>query len=390
MKILYSFILALSLLVVTSSQIHAQTENNVRRDEKIVVAQGETVNDDYFATGEGVTISGTVNGDVFVAAGKVFIDGTINGDILVASGEVDISGPVSGNIRAMGGNITISSEVGGAVTIVGGNILITDRARIAKGVTGAFGSARILSPVGKSMHIAGGQVTLGNEVGHNVKAAVGKLALVNGAHIKGDLIYASDEEIDISGGAMVDGVTIKKILPEQTKPEVREKEAGNALLGILGLGTLMWIVNAFLLGALLLAFAPKYTQNLIETVSKKFWKSILTGLVAGIVIPVVGGILLITFFGIPTGAILFFAYILAMVFGKIVFSIFLGQKIQSTLKFGKNRYLGLLIGIIAFSILGIIPVIGWAAGMAGTLSGFGALLLVKRDLYTALRAKKLI
>lgn len=59
----------------------------------------------YFAAGEGVTISGTINGDVFVFGGKTYIDGTVNGDVLAAGGQVTIDGPVSGNVRVAGGDI---------------------------------------------------------------------------------------------------------------------------------------------------------------------------------------------------------------------------------------------------------------------------------------------
>lgn len=385
------FILAPALLpFVFPSRILAETPNNIRRDEKIVVARDEVVNDDYFAAGEGVTISGTINGDVFVFGGKTYIDGTVNGDVLAAGGQVTIDGPVSGNVRVAGGDIILSSEIGGNVTVAGGNVLIGDRATINGSLNGAFGNGRILSPIGKSVHITGGQVTLGSEVGKNFKAAAGKLALINGAHIKGDLVYVSDEELDISGGATVDGTLVKKILPEQLQKSQAKKETKNVFMGLAGLGTLIWIGNMFFLGALLLALAPKISSQITQGISKKFWRSLLIGFVAFITIPVVGVVFFMTLVGIPISILVFVAYALILVFGKIGFAYYLGTKIQEMLKITKNRYVGLLLGILAFSLVGIIPVVGWFVEMIGTFAGIGAILVVKKELYTNLRSKKII
>lgn len=67
--------------------------------------------------------------------------------------------------------------------------------------------------------------------GKNFKAAAGKLALINGAHIKGDLVYVSDEELDISGGATVDGLWLKKYYPSNCKKAKQRKKQRMYLWG---------------------------------------------------------------------------------------------------------------------------------------------------------------
>lgn len=391
MKKFLIFILAPALLpFVFPSRILAETPNNIRRDEKVVVASDEIVNDDYFAAGEGVTISGTINGDVFIFGGKTYIDGTVNGDVLAAGGQVTIDGPVSGNVRVAGGDIILSSEIGGNVTVAGGNVLIGDRAKINGSLNGALGNGRILSPIGKSVHITGGQITLGSEVGKNFKAAAGKLALINGAHIKGDLVYVSDEELDVSGGATVDGALVKKILPEQLQKTQAEKETKNIFMGLAGFGTILGILNSFFLGVLLLALAPKFSGQIIQGISKKFWGSLLVGFIALVTIPVMGVVFFMTLIGIPISILILVGYILVLVFGKIGFSYYLGTKIQEILKITKNRYVGLLLGVIAFSLISILPVVGWFVEIIGTFAGIGAILVVKKELYSNLRSKKII
>lgn len=390
MRKLFGFILALFLIGIFPQSTFAQTPNNVRRDEKITLLKDETVDDDYFAVGDNVTISGTVNGDVFVAGGQTYIDGIVNGDLLTAGGQVVIAGPVSGNIRVAGGDVTLSSEVGGNVTILGGNILIDDSATISGSLNGAVGNARILSPVSKSIHIAGGQITVGNEVGKNLKVAVGNLALVNGAHIKGDVVYVAEEEMDISGGAMIDGAVVKKILPEQIAAEKEQKNSRNVFLGLMGFSALFWFVNSFIFGALLLRIAPRYTSDVVDGIRRKFWQNMLTGFVFTVVGPIVIVILLATIFGIPLALLSTVVYFVLMCLGRIMFALFLGTKIQKHVSFAKNKYLVLILGILAYSILTWIPFIGWLIGIVGSFVGTGSLIMTKKELYNQMKIKKML
>ncbi len=391
MRRLFIFILALTLLFgIFPIPAFAQDPNNVRRENKVVLEKDEVIEDDYFATGEAVTVAGTVKGDVFIMAGQASIEGQVNGDILAASGQVTISGPVTGNIRVAGGDVILSSEVGGNVTVLGGNLLIDDRATISGSLNGVVGNARILSPIGKSVHMSGGQLTLGSEVEKNVKAAVGKLALVNGAHIKGDLVYISDEDLDVSGGALIDGATVKKVLPEQAQARKGKEDGKKAFLGLVGFGTIFWLVNMFLFGALLLGFAPRYTSNVIEAVRTRFWFSLLVGFVFSVATPIVIVILLVTVFGIPLALLAIVVYFILMMYGKIMFALFLGTKLQKYMTFAQNKYLVLLIGLIAYSILSWIPLFGWIIGTIGSLAGLGALVMAKKDTYNQMRAKKIL
>lgn len=98
--------------------------------KSVILQRNQVVNNDYFASGDTVTISGTVNGDAYIAGGTVIVDGVIDGDLLVAGGIVIISGTVTNDVRAVGGDITVGGKVGRNVTIVGGSALITDTAQI--------------------------------------------------------------------------------------------------------------------------------------------------------------------------------------------------------------------------------------------------------------------
>ena len=65
-----------------------------------VVAPGETLDDDLFASGQTVTVAGRVTGDVYATGQTVVVTGTVDGDLLSAAQQVVVDGAVNGNVRA--------------------------------------------------------------------------------------------------------------------------------------------------------------------------------------------------------------------------------------------------------------------------------------------------
>ena len=64
----------------------------------MVVAPGETINDDLYVFGGSLDVQGTVNGDVAFFGGTSTISGLITGDLMVMGGTTTINGIVSGSV----------------------------------------------------------------------------------------------------------------------------------------------------------------------------------------------------------------------------------------------------------------------------------------------------
>ena len=73
----------LTFLLVGSEVLYA-ADPDLSDKKVVVVEKDEMIDDDYFAYGETVTISGTINGDAYLAGGSVLVDGVVNGDLFVA------------------------------------------------------------------------------------------------------------------------------------------------------------------------------------------------------------------------------------------------------------------------------------------------------------------
>lgn len=375
------FVILFTLIFVSS----AFAAKNFERNEAVLLPKDDVVEGDYFAAGERVTIAGTVNGDAYVAGGNVIVEGTVSGDLIAAGGTVNIRGKVTQDIRVAGGQVSVSGDVGGNVTLVGGSLEVTDSAKIAGSLVSAGGNLSVFAPVGKGATIGAGSATIGNLINGDVTAGVGELALTPNAKVSGDLNYWSDKDANIQQGAEVSGKTTHSFPPKKERDESRK-----ALGGFLGFFKIASFLAAVLIGAILIKLAPQFTKITADAVLKKPAVSLGVGLLALIVTPIAVLIAAITVIGIPIAMILLVLFLITMYLAKIFVSIAIGKKIIEMINQKAGDYVVFILGLLVYTILTLIPVIGVIVGILVLLAGVGAIIATKKNLYGNLRAKKLI
>lgn len=359
--------------------------------ESVVLPKDQVVNENYFAVGESVVVSGTVNGDAYVAGGNVYVDGTINGDLLVAGGTVTITGTVTGDVRAAGGQVSINGTVDRNVTVGGGNVTFGNNAKVGESIVAGAGQLSILSPVGKSVTFGAGNALLGSTINGNVLAGVGEMTLASNAVIQGNLKYFADDPAQIQQGATVSG-TINYQQNKVTKKDREEKQeqVQNALQSANIAYKLYSLAVAFMLGWILLSLAPLFVKKTTELIDKNPLGMMGLGLLALIGIPIFVIILMITVVGIPLAFILMALYAIYLYLAKIVVGFYLGMKITGWLQWKTAPLLSLFIGLVAWIFLTSIPVIGWLIQFVVFITGMGALFSAKKYYFETLRAKKLL
>lgn len=382
-------IILLSFLFLPLSLVFAQ---ELKSSNLVVLPKDQIVNENYFASGETVSVAGTVNGDVYAAGGMVNIEGTVNGDILVAGGQINIRGEVLQDVRVAGGTINIAGTVGGNITVVGGNITISDSAVVKGSVVTAGGSVAILSPVAKSITAAAGQLTIGNTVGGNVLAGTGQLSLTPNSAIEGTLTYYSEDPAQIQNGATVSG-TIKHEIPPVTKKDaVKAKEtARNVFNTFHFMWTVMSLLSTFIIGTILSLLAPLFMKKTTETIERKPWVSLGIGALIMILTPLLVLALLVSLVGIPLSFITLALYFIYIYISKIPVALFLGQKVLAYINpKNKSVILHLFIGLVIYAILTSIRIIGPIVSILTLLIGVGALFITKREFFITLKAKNSI
>jgi hypothetical protein len=354
-------LLFLPLAVFADSQMF-----NAR--DTVTLSRDQTVNSDYFAAGKRVIIDGTINGDAYIAGGQIDINGNIAGDLLVAGGSITIRGNVN-QIRGAGGNIIIDGTIGKNISVAGGNVMIDKGTKIDGNVVIAAGNSQIA----------------GNILG-DVTAGTGALDLAPGTSIQGNLNYWSNNKANIATEAS----TIKSITFHQTnfrQPMLKERKM---LSNANGFFQTLGFVSSLIFGIILIWLFPVYSQKLADTISGKFWLSVLIGLISLIVAPIIIFLLLITLIGIPLAILSAFAYGFTLYVSKLFIALAIGRFIATKGKWKINMVWIFIIGFIIYYLVGIIPIVGALMKLIALLAGMGAIIMQKKYYFSTLRDKKMI
>jgi cytoskeletal protein CcmA (bactofilin family) len=385
---LVTMVVSLVLLLGVSAGAKEDRGDASDHDTVMILPVGAVINQDYFAYGERVEISGTVNGDVYVAGGQVLVDGRINGDLLAAGGTVTIAGSVSQDVRVVGGQITLNGSVGRNLTIAGGDVDLSESATVKGGIVSAGGRVRLAAPVGSGARIAAGSVLVSGPVAGNLEVMTGDLRLTSKATVSGNVTYWSQDAASIDPGARIAGGAIRKALPEVSRP--RMETVLGALAGVVIMAKLVSAASTLILGLLLIYLLPGYTESTISTLARRPAASFGIGLVALIVIPVAATMLLVTVLGLPIGLMAIALYLVAIFLVRVFVIMWLGRVLLAWRGNEVRNTWAFVVGLVVYSVLTLIPFVGGIVALAAILFGLGATLLADRSLYAAAREKEMI
>ncbi len=375
----------LAVFLSFASPAYAQTA--VSRD-RVTLPREATVDENYFATGEDVVISGTVNGDAYAAGGNMVMDGTVNGDLIIAGGQMNIDGLVTGDLRASGGQINITGEVRGNITALGGSVTVARGAVVGGSLTAGTGQLSVLAPIGRGITVGAGSATIGGPVGGNVLAAVERLRLTTNANIQGNLNYYSSRELDLVPGAQIGG----RVNHTRTadKSEDRDTKGEKLAASFKLMYKMLSALSALVLGWVFVSLFPVFSRQTIRAVETRTGPVLGTGLLILFLVPVFAVILLMTVVGMPFFLMLMAAYFVYIYASKIFFALFVGKKIADWMNGSHALFAYLFTGLVAWLLLTSLPWVGWIFSFASLLIGTGTLFYTKRRFASALRERNLI
>lgn len=332
-------VLALVVLLAAGPSI-AAAQSFQGASDTVVVERGETYD----------SIEGL--------AGTVIVRGTVTGDISAAAGTVHVteSGTVGGNIAASAGTVQIDGTVGGDVSVAAGTLNVAETARI-----------------GGDLDAGAGYLGLDGTVEGSVRAGAETIALGPTAVVGGDVRYDA-QTFTRAPEATVGGQVVRDTsIGQGAGPEFGSVPAW--------LGALYGLLVNLLLGALLLALFPTFSDRVAETVAENPARSGGVGLLVLVLVPVILVIFAITIVGIPLSLLGAFGFGIA-VWVAVVY----GQYAVAAWTLGyadtDNRWLALVAGLVAFAVLGAVPVLGGLLELVAFLLGLGALSLALRESYT--------
>ncbi len=343
---------------------------------------GQTIDSDYFRSGETVQIDGDIRGDAFLVGGIVTVNGKIDGDLFILGGKVNVNGEVGNSIRILAGDVTVNAPVGRNTLLVCGNCNVTNRALINGSLLVGAGNLELSAAnIGRGFRFFGSRLYLNSAINNEAFVVANREFLLGPqASISSALKYTGNNEAVLETGATVAGsISYQK---ESTSTGYPRFFGGRTILSSYQrikpiTETLGFAVSA-LIGFLLLGLFPRIFEKTAMAMENRPAASFGWGVAAALMLPLVVVLFAITIVGIPVSLVLLLLAYLAWILAQYLTAFFIGRKIMLA-RFGERRGWALLLGLFLIYLLGIIPVIGSLAKILLVLFALGAAILAYKQ-----------
>ncbi|MDS0293063.1 bactofilin family protein [Halogeometricum luteum] len=336
-----SFAVLVALLVFTGSAVGVASAQEAPFGGAIVVAEGETHVGTLEAAAGSVVVAGTVDGDVQALAGNVVVTetGRVTGDVGAAAGSVTIDGAVDGDVQTASGTLLV-----GSTAAVGGNL------------EAGAGDVRLDGTVD-------GDVTVGAET-----FLVGSTAVVGGS------VTYDAETFSVADGASVAGTVTRDENLATATPVVGDVDG---FVVPEGLVAAYWLLVNLVLGAVLLAVAPRFAARVTRVGTERAVRSGGVGLLALVGVPVALVLTLFTVVGIPLSIAGFVLFALVLWVTSVYGAIVVGTWLLSLGEY-ESRWAALAVGLLLVTLVGFVPFAGGVLQFLVLLVGLGAFALALR------------
>ncbi len=353
--------LLIILLIATS----AGTLLVAQEADEVVVKRG-TIEDDLYVAGRSVDVVAQVQGDVTAAGQRVSIDESVTGDVLAAGETVTILAQVQDDVRVAGRSVTIAGSVAGHVVAAGETVSIAPAATVGGWAWLAGREVHVAGRVGKELKVAGQVVTVSGEVAGDVEIMAEEIRILARARIKGNLVYRSENEPQISEDADIAGDIIAKPV---LYPEPEDRGGGFIFLLALAVAAIVY----FLL-------FPVFSVAGAEGLRRAPLTALGIGVAVLFATPFVILLLFVTLIGVLIALPLLAYYLVSLLGGLLTGVIYVGDaglrlmgRAGSAAK--GMRVLSIVVALVAILLIQVIPVVGALAVLVLFVLGLGALQL---------------
>ena len=361
-------------LLIPASAFAARGPASFSAARSLVVASSSPGN--AYLAGISIVSTAPVLGDLSAIGGSVVAAAPVAGDELLAAGSISSRAPVAGDLRAVGWSIAVDSPISGDLVAFGYSVNSSGR---TQGSTFIISVNTILSDgAGGPVIIYGNNVSLSGDFAGNVKVvATGHLYLGAGTVIHGKLSYEAPEEATIPASATIEGGI------EYTNASYLPDAGTSRILALVSIGFFLFarILGALILAGLFAGLFPRLAEAVVERAYAERPSSILLTMLLGfgilVATPVLIILLALTFVGIGIALLLFIVYALLALLALLYAGILIGSMFAR--RFRKREtvlWRDGMIGMLALSLIALLPYVGIFVVLVLTLFSAGALLLI--------------
>lgn len=345
-------LLVLLLLAPVAAQAaDVEAGGKLRTGDSVLIAAGETFDDNLYAFAGTIEVDGTLDGDLLASGGTISIDGTVTGDVTVTGGQLTVNGQVEGDIRFAGGQLQVDGQVGGDVAVVGGSVDLS-------------------GDVGSDVLFGAGQVNIAGDVAGQIYGGAGDYSRTG--------TVGGPENVTVDTGA-------------EEEPTIGDRLVSG----------LYRFIALFLVGALAVLVLRRPLETVLTRTRQRPGASLLVGLIALVsvvallVVSIVLGIVWSIVFGlsgltllvgtywfvfIVLWLVIAFALFLLVIYAAPIVTSLAGSRLVLSGRDNIWLQLGALaLGLAAYLILTAVPFIGGLIGALAVVFAAGAITLAVRN-----------
>lgn len=338
-----------------------------RQGQSVTIGPNKVINDDLYIAANTIDIQGTINGNLIAVGNTITISGTVTRDVNAAANSISIPGEVQGSVRLAGSQVTVGGKIAGDLVATAATLDVASEASVGRDVMAATGTATFAGAIARNVMVSGGNLVFSGPVGGNVTAYDSTLKLDGGASIQGNLTYTSNQDVQLTNGAVVAGSTYH-YLP-----------ANGPTFGSYVLGWIQTLVGFFLLGALVILLAPRFNAKAVDAYRTAPWSRFGIGLAVFVAVPIVA--LFVFVLGLFVGGwwlalFLLGGYALALAMGFTLAGEMIGRFVLD--RFGQQNVhaiVALIVGLVILLVVTSIPVIGWVVALIAVIYGAGVVMM---------------
>lgn len=315
-----------------------------------------------YSAGNMINVDANVEKGIHVAGNVITVNGDVGESIYSGAGTFVLKGNVGSSVHVGGGNVVIEGNITDDLFIGGGNVVISDKSTIGGDIIIGGGTVDIQGSVKGNAYLAGGIITIGGQIDGSVEVKeADELRIEDGAIIGGNLEYFVHKEVNISDGAVVSGqITINDKMKGQK--DLNKGAVLGVVFAFLSIVLLIKMFGLVVIGLIMVYIFKGLTERVVKEGFNNFWKSFGIGFAFLFLVPIFSVVLMITLVGIWLGIVTLMLYFVFLTIAASITSIIFGVWLAHLL-FKKKDYLSdwkiVIGGVLALTIVGLIPFVGW-------------------------------
>jgi cytoskeletal protein CcmA (bactofilin family) len=250
-----------------------------------------------------------------------------------------------------------SADNGDAIVVISGDVTVP-RGEEVDGIVVASGDVRLAGRSDGDVVLFSGDATVSGTIDGDLVTFGGTARLLPSAHVSGDVRYG-DERPVVAGAAIVRGDVTKEDWPDSWD-----------FVPFVG-AFVLWLaitVSMAVLGLLMLLIAPRAAAAIEARSRERVGVLIAIGFAIALALPIGGALAAVTLVGLPLAFLVLLALAPLAALAYVASAYVLGRRI---VKEPKGRIWAFLAGLAVLRLLALVPLLGFLAGLAAVIFGFG-------------------